>query len=78
MLTTLYDVELWHESANQMRALSKRVTDPRIRRHVLVAAAGFERIAALAIKLRLTCERRRRWSWAGWQRLHSPYGERHH
>jgi hypothetical protein len=64
MLTTLYDVELWHEYANQMRALSKRATDPRIRQHALVAAAGFERIAGLAAKLRLTCERRRRSSWA--------------
>jgi hypothetical protein len=62
MLTTLYDAELWHEYANQMRALSKKVTDPRIRQHALVAAAGFERIADLANKLRLTCERRRRWA----------------
>ena len=59
--TTLYDADLWHEYANQMRALSKRVTDPRVRQRALVAAAGFERIADLATKLRLTCERRRRW-----------------
>jgi hypothetical protein len=64
MLATLYDVELWHEYANQMRSLSKRVTDPRIRQHALAAAAGFERIAELAAKLRLSCERRRRGSWA--------------
>ena len=62
--TTLYDAELWHEYANQMRALSNRATDPRIRQRALVAAAGFERIADLAAKLRLTCERRRRWNWA--------------
>lgn len=64
MLTTLHDAELWREYANQMRALSKRVTDPRIRQHALVAAAGFERIADLATKLKLICERRRRWNWA--------------
>lgn len=61
MLYTLYDVELWREYANQMRALSKRVTDPRIKQRALVAAAGFERIADLASKLRSTTERRRRW-----------------
>jgi hypothetical protein len=64
MLTTLYDVELWHEYANQMRALSKRVIDPRIRQRALAAAAGFEHIAELASKLRSSSERRRRWGWA--------------
>jgi len=61
MLYTLYDVELWREYAKQMRALSTRVTDPRIKQRALVAAEGFERIADLASKLRSTSERRRRW-----------------
>jgi len=47
-----------------MRALSRRATDPRIRQRMLAAAAGFERIADLAGKLRLSNERRRRWHWA--------------
>lgn len=64
MSMILYDAELWHEYANQMRALSKKVTDPRMRQHVVDAAIGFDRIADLASKLRSTSERRRRWSWA--------------
>ncbi len=64
MLTTLYDEELWHEYAIQMRTLSKAATDPRMRQRALAAAVGFERIAELASKLRSTSERRRRWGWA--------------
>ncbi len=64
MPPTLHDVELWLEYANQMRELSKKITDPRIRQRTLAAAAGFEHIADLASKLRSTSERRRRWGWA--------------
>ena len=63
MSSTLYDIELWREYAEQMRALSQRATDPRVRRRALAAAAGFERIADLAGKLRSSSERRRRWGW---------------
>ena len=61
MSSTLYDIELWREYAQQMRALSRRMADPRARQHALAAAAGFERIADLASKLRSISERRRRW-----------------
>jgi hypothetical protein len=63
MSSTLYDIELWHEYAQQMRALSRRATDPRVRQRALAAAGGFERIADLASKLQLVSERRRRWGW---------------
>jgi len=63
MSSTLYDIELWREYAEQMRALSQRVTDPRVERRALAAAAGFERIADLASKLRSSSESRRRWGW---------------
>jgi hypothetical protein len=61
MSSILYDTELWREYAEQMRALSQRVIDPRVRRHTLAAAEGFERIADLASKLRSSSERRRHW-----------------
>jgi len=60
MSPTLYDVELWREYAKQMRALSQKMTDPRIRQHTLAAAIGFERIANLAGQLQAASERRRR------------------
>ncbi len=61
MQTILYDVELWREYAKQMHSLSRRATDPRIRQRALAAAAGFERIAELASKMRTNSEQRRRW-----------------
>jgi len=64
MSTTLYDAELWREYAKQMRMLSQNTTDPRIRRHTLAAAIGFERIADLAGQLQSASERQRRSVWA--------------
>ena len=64
MSLILYDVELWHEYASQMRALAKSMADPRMRQRMLAAAAGFERIAELAKKLQDAPEKRRRWNWA--------------
>ncbi len=64
MSSILYDVELWREYAKQMHALSRKVTDPRIRQRALAAAAGFEQIAELAAKMRSSAERRWRWGWA--------------
>jgi len=61
MSSTLYDIELWREYAQQMRALSQKASDPRVRQRALAAAAGFERIADLASKLQSSGERRRRW-----------------
>ena len=60
MSPTLYDAELWREYAKQMRVLSQKTTDPRIRRHTLAAAIGFERIADLAGQLQSARERQRR------------------
>lgn len=64
MPSILYDIELWREYANEMHALSQQMSDPRMRRHALAAAAGFERIADLAEKLQMEVERRRRRGWA--------------
>lgn len=64
MPSILYDIELWREYAKEMFVLSQKTTDPRIRRHALAAAEGFERIADLAAKLQAADDRRRRRSWA--------------
>ena len=64
MPSILYDIELWREYANEMHALRQMATDPRIRQHALAAAAGFDRIAALAERLQMEAERRRRRGWA--------------
>ena len=63
MSPILYDVELWREYAKQMRVLSQKTTDPRISRHMLAAATGFERIADLAGQLQSASERQRRSVW---------------
>ena len=52
MQSTLYNAQLWIGHAEKVRALSKAVTDPRTKQHMLNVAAGFDRIADLATQLR--------------------------
>ncbi len=54
MASVLYDVQLWLEHADKVRALSRMERDPRTRQQMLAVAAGFERIAGLASMLRST------------------------
>ena len=48
MPSVLCDVALWREHAKELRALSEVVSDPEEKEQMLVAAAGFDRIAELA------------------------------
>ncbi len=54
MHSTLYNAQLWLGHAEQVRTLSKAVTDPRTKEHMLNVAAGFDRIAHLAAQLKST------------------------
>ncbi len=58
MQSTLYNAQLWLGHAEKVRALSKTVTDPRTKQHMLNVAAGFDRIADLADQLKSTHGRR--------------------
>ncbi len=54
MQSTLYNAQLWLGHAEQVRTLSKAETDPRTKQQMLNVAAGFDRIAHLAVQLRST------------------------
>ena len=51
MPSTLYNAQLWLGHAQQVRALSKSIADPRTKQQMLAVAAGFDRIATLAAQL---------------------------
>jgi hypothetical protein len=53
-MPTLYNVQLWLKHAEEARALSRVLADPRTKQHMLAIAARFERIAGLANELRST------------------------
>lgn len=53
-MPTLYNVQLWLEHAATTRALSTDITDPQTKQQMLNVAAGFDRIAGLAMQLRST------------------------
>jgi hypothetical protein len=54
MQSTLYNAQLWLGHAEQVRTLSKVVTDPHTKQQMLNVAAGFDHIADLAAQLRST------------------------
>ena len=54
MQSTLYNAQLWLGHAEQVRTLSKAVSDPHTKQQMLNVAAGFDRIAHLAAQLRST------------------------
>jgi hypothetical protein len=54
MQSTLYNAQLWLGHAEQVRTLSKAVIDPHTKQQMLTVAAGFDRIAHLAIQLKST------------------------
>ena len=54
MQSTLYNAQLWLGHAEQVRSLSRAVSDPRTKQHMLHVAAGFDRIADLAVQLNST------------------------
>jgi hypothetical protein len=54
MQSTLYNTQLWHGHAEKVRTLSKAINDPHTKQQMLTVAAGFDRIAALAVQLRAT------------------------
>jgi hypothetical protein len=54
MQSTLYNAKLWLGHAEHVRTLSKTVTDPRTKQQMLTVAAGFDRIANLAVELKST------------------------
>ena len=51
MVSPLFDVQLWLDHANEVRALSRAVADRRTKQQMLAVAAGFDRIANLASTL---------------------------
>ncbi len=51
MQSTLCNAQLWLGHAEQVRSLSKAVSDPRTKQQMLHVAAGFDRIANLASQL---------------------------
>jgi len=52
MQSTLYNAQLWLGHAERVRTLSKAVADPKTKQQMLTVAAGFDRIADLAIQLK--------------------------
>jgi hypothetical protein len=54
MQSTLYNAQLWLGHAEKVLTLSKVVNDPSTRQQMLTVAAGFDRIADLAVQLRST------------------------
>lgn len=52
MQSTLYNPHVWLGHAERVRSLSKSVGDPHTRQQMLRVAAGFDRLADLAVQLR--------------------------
>jgi hypothetical protein len=52
MQSTLYNAQLWLGHAERVRTLSKAVADPKTKQQMLTVAAGFDRIADLAVQLK--------------------------
>ena len=52
MPSTLYNVQLWLDHAEEVRALSRAINDPQTKQLMMSVAAGFDRIAGLATNLR--------------------------
>jgi len=69
-MPTLYNVPLWLKHADEIRALSRLMTDRQTKQELLSIAAGFERIAVLATQLQSTSklanEADRRSKWRVW------------